>query len=814
MKNLMLKIAGVKSEAEFYKKFPTEESFMKAHGKEFKKAQKGANIHYADVANQSIPIVGDIIKGVQLLKDEKEALQSARQMKGVSDIMATAATSKVERPQRRYIRPEDMVNTGEEFFPVYGVGTNVLARNGGEVTNTYAPNNLYTNLEEAQDGAFLQGLSAFGQAGGTDLLGNVVTSFMGENAGGNIGSTIGGPAGRLIGNVIAPGVGGTIGEMVGKVGGQAIGTLVDKKPKKTEQAWKDTMDNVYRMAYGQNANNANSTFSSYMKNGGNTNPQVVKYMNGLTAKDYEDFAEMRTGGNIRQNVMDGDLQVYRGGAEPISYNPYMESGGETVMFRGPSHEDGGMPISYGASGANLNPKANIEVEGGEPATKIGDNLVVFGNLQIPNQFLSAIGDKDAKGKKFKTYAEILSQKEAKQNKLVSKSTDKLSSINVTSPHDKLTVNSLNANILGANMKLKDMAEKKRTLSSLQSAINDTAEEHGLVADDLVKGKITKAQNGATMLPGPTATAINKKGKYVPEFPTGATPVELEERELPTLPSYLKGTNEGGDWGKVAYDVASNLIPLLRPSDAERLSPNQLLGEMYALSTNQLEPVQTQLMYPELSTPYDISYQDILDENTAQARAISRLAGYNPAAQANIAAQVYLANQKVLGEQFRANQEQKAKTYAENRAILNATKAANLERLDQQYVRQEQAKATTKATTQAALNSIAAKFAQNQLENRTLATYENLYNYRFDPRFRAWNINAPYQFDIEGSDTSNIPATIPGPNGTTLYAQYKGKNFLGYYPQGRATTEEPTVKVPKEEKKKRNGTSLARAIHNL
>ena len=39
MKDKILKIAGVKSEAAFYKKFPTEASFKKAHGKELKKAK-------------------------------------------------------------------------------------------------------------------------------------------------------------------------------------------------------------------------------------------------------------------------------------------------------------------------------------------------------------------------------------------------------------------------------------------------------------------------------------------------------------------------------------------------------------------------------------------------------------------------------------------------------------------------------------------------------------------------------------------------------------------------------------------------------
>ena len=44
MKAKMLKIAGVKSEKEFYKKFPNEASFMAKHGGAFKKAQIGAYI--------------------------------------------------------------------------------------------------------------------------------------------------------------------------------------------------------------------------------------------------------------------------------------------------------------------------------------------------------------------------------------------------------------------------------------------------------------------------------------------------------------------------------------------------------------------------------------------------------------------------------------------------------------------------------------------------------------------------------------------------------------------------------------------------
>ena len=44
MKAQMLKLAGVKTEKEFYKKFPTEEAFMKKHGHKLKKAAFGIGL--------------------------------------------------------------------------------------------------------------------------------------------------------------------------------------------------------------------------------------------------------------------------------------------------------------------------------------------------------------------------------------------------------------------------------------------------------------------------------------------------------------------------------------------------------------------------------------------------------------------------------------------------------------------------------------------------------------------------------------------------------------------------------------------------
>ena len=55
MKDKILKIAGVKSEKEFYKKYPSEEAFMKAHGKEFRKAKIGDAIPKNQNAQYKVP---------------------------------------------------------------------------------------------------------------------------------------------------------------------------------------------------------------------------------------------------------------------------------------------------------------------------------------------------------------------------------------------------------------------------------------------------------------------------------------------------------------------------------------------------------------------------------------------------------------------------------------------------------------------------------------------------------------------------------------------------------------------------------------
>ena len=924
MKAKMLKLAGVKSEAEFYKKFPTEEAFMKVHSKHLKKAQFGDEMpllknytNYSDYENdyknwqtqsgmtpeggidqvgailgqgkpaaktkpaggskskltglidKAAPGAIDVIQGIGMLRGQKQALKSAEQMQALSDITLQATRLIPEQRERRYLRPEDNINTGEPFFPIYGVGTNPLAKNGTEIANTFAPNTIYDDLgyeplhdservkqfftggkmKKAADGDWLAGTDIHNLAGKGlgDKATGMLTNFMGESAGGKIGSGVGKAAGTIFG--------GPVGGMIGQFAGTAIGGLIDRSPQKIKRAQDATNRNIMASSLNQGFRGAQKQYTSFMEDGGNVNPQIISKFGNYSLEDLlaadSTMDTLRVGGHLKEYTaptaeamsterpmleQGGELAIHWGGdAEPISQNPYLPDGGETIMFRGQSHDDSdgqgntGIGITYGQS--------PVEVERGEPAVKLRDggnseSLVVFGNLKVPNSFVPILGE-EAKGKKFKNYVADLSKKENKQNKIIDKSSKGLENLDMNSPFDKLTLGSYKANIMGANMKLKDIAQKKMDAGELQNAMNTMMEYEGLEAGDdgMIKAKkgakIPKADIGANLPPvsdddyrylrnlyeaglkgkkadkqkfqkeyhriaKPYAEEIlaketptqyakdkgysntdvrgNEEGLYGPRtdaymaalktgynrgmgqiqtVPTGSTeikaPTTLTRTKASDLKPATKATtadNNKFDW----MNLVNQTLPYLRPTDAERLDANQLAGEMFALSQNQLEPVQAQLFQPELNVPYDISLQDIINENQADFRSQQRMVGYNPAAQGILNAQKYAANQKVLGEQFRMNQAQKQQVYNENRALLNQARLQNLGILDTQYQRQAAAKSATKATTQAALNSIADKYAKNRLEGRTLQAYENLYNYRFDPSMRTVNMNPLVDFE--------------------------------------------------------------------
>jgi len=955
MKDQILKLAGVKSEAAFYKKFPSEAAFMKVHGKAFKKAAMGASMvkkqltQLTDFSNppkaqlgiNTAPLPGaastaaatpkkikdpylqagmDVVEGVSMIKGQNDAVKEAKQNSLLTGVQAQAVASKPRDVTKNYYaRPEDTIIQPEQLFPSYGAGTNILSAqdgamvggNPGEIQNTYDPNTIYTDLgyEPLNDSNKLKafysggkltraqnGLSSslndggFGDfmsdQGGSEAMGNLSNMLINKGRGPSAGSKIGGGVGQAAGTFF----GGPVGGAIGKFAGQALGGFLDKSGKNIERYDDTSNTNIT----GMMGSYVPQQFGNVMENGGwvsnDWQPQTITKFGEYNVKDLlkppHDADMLRAGGHLKSYTppneramqtyaMGGELQVHRGEAEPISSNPYLPDGGETVMFRGPSHENGGMPISYGQS--------PVEVEGGEPAVKLRDgggedNLVVFGNLKIDKQSAEMLGNPKLKNQKFKNYVNDLSKIESKQNKIIDKSTEELELLTPNDSFDKLKLSALKANLMGGNLKLKDIAGKKQNAAALQSAINDTAEEYGVVADDLATGKV-KVDKESRKARWGDAISKAEAGKIIPKFKTeeeakaagytkttegkwikkskATANTESEKKTAEAMVEAPKGQKRStsGLYGKVspeqfdkvkkentwfdwtgfdpnnpsdvyhyqkafnekakevgstakispdskfgeqtasarlntAKDVAlgkgaeqfaevedaeaeaetpekfnwmnlvNQAIPYFRPSDAEKLDPRQLTGEMYALSQNQLEPVQAQTYQPQLQTPYDISYQDQLNEITAQTRQAERLAINNPSALAAINAQANMAKSQVLGEQMRTNQALKAQIYGSNINTLNQAQLQNLQTYDTQQQRQEAAKSATKATTQAALSSIASKYAQNKLENKQLGVMENLYNYRYDKSGRAINMNPLAQFDTEYTGNSSSQSAPP------------------------------------------------------
>jgi hypothetical protein len=1057
MKAKMLKIAGVKTESAFYKKFPTQEAFMKVHGKEFKKAQMGVEIEKAQnglmqgpeqapsnnyyqnnnpffttnpgatgLNNPAVaaPQTGggmagampymqagmDVVQGLSMIKGQKNRVKQAKQQAAVTDVQARAAESRdvdTRRQQQDYfgrkrnalMRP---IN-GEELFPVDGVGTNVLAKDGAEIQNTYAPDNLYDDLgyeplndsskvKQFQYGGYMfptgmtsqqANISQYG-----DMASNLSNRFINQGGQEDAGSMIGGGIGAGIGTAF----GGPIGGAIGKFAGKTIGGLIDTSDKKIAKYNKQTDKNIERITGQAFAQNLQQQNQSYMEDGGYVNPeynpQLITMFGDHDADDFADYAHkfragghlksytapseraMETyedGGEVRTSALNGEVRTtWGGGVKTLSHNPYMPGTGETIQFVGNSHDtydpkskQTGIGVKYGqgdqdsytdyAEYGTEQADANVEVEK-EPAAELIDpvtgekNLTVWGNLKIPNQYIDLLGDPKAKGKKFKNYVGVdLFKQEKKGNKLVEEAMKIANKENAT----PLEISTAQAKKYGGELILKTAAERKIKAADLQNAINDTAEENGILADDLARGKykidketmfgqakwgtsIPQAKDGATTTTESTKfpsveaakkagyTNYNAKTKKWEKTITKADGTKTQEAAAVALDAIPKGqkANEatglyGGvtpeqfeaykaknkwfNWSRfdpknpahlneykkafnekaksigsasrilddpdgkpkfgqqyysanideqvkeqppvtaieeadieetvptepipykrnVLMDIYNQALPYIRKMPNERLDPRQLYGEMYGLSNNQLEPVDAQFYRPQLDVPYDISLQDQRNEVTAQTRAAQRMVGYNPAAQAQIAAQAYEPLNKITGEEFRLNQAMKDRVYSGNRATLNDAQLKNLAIADQQYERQSQARSNTKAITQAALQSIGDKYVQNALENRKERIQSNLYpQYSFDSEGRVINTGQLTQFNIPtvgSKQGTQQQVPVKDASGKVLY--YQLEEYDPSADGGVGTP--PLVSLSKNGKsiKARNG-SIVKSYKNL
>lgn len=208
------------------------------------------------------------------------------------------------------------------------------------------------------------------------------------------------------------------------------------------------------------------------------------------------------------------------------------------------------------------------------------------------------------------------------------------------------------------------------------------------------------------------------------------------------------------------------------SDAEGLQFKQILPEIYAGATNREEPVWLQQYNPQLYQHHTESFQERRNQITSQGRATRQYLQNDANAQAVLAAQEYDALNQVGAEEFRINQGIAEDITNKNISLLNESQLKNLQLADLQYTRQATAKSKTKTVNQDILNSVSNKVLQNQLEQRTLKVYENMYpHYRYDEDYKLDKVGTHGSEYINGltpvSAVNNTAEKVVfGPNGET------------------------------------------------
>lgn len=292
------------------------------------------------------------------------------------------------------------------------------------------------------------------------------------------------------------------------------------------------------------------------------------------------------------------------------------------------------------------------------------------------------------------------------------------------------------------------------------------ELNGLV-NVITKGEDSKVYNQTqpyTSVPTTTDDELTKRIRgYKPLAPYQLTDEQLNQQ--PNTDQFNRINSKD-----YSFDF-TNPPKLNKPTSARPFNPTQIMGEVYAGAANKQVPVWSQRYEPQLYQPYQVSFQDRLNENTATFNALRKNQTDNPSSLATMASQKYQADTGVLGEEFRTNQAISNDIVNKNVSLLNDAQYKNLSLADTQAVRQSQARSLTKGTNQAILNSVSNKVLQHELENKTLQAYENLTDYRINPETGSMNYYGP-----KGQDLINWGGIGYGNNmdeGTRVSRQFNG-----------------------------------------
>ena len=277
---------------------------------------------------------------------------------------------------------------------------------------------------------------------------------------------------------------------------------------------------------------------------------------------------------------------------------------------------------------------------------------------------------------------------------------------------------------------------------------------------------------------PTKISINPTTPIgLPSAPAFSTPTPETKPATPTQPTYSLGPTSP------KRDI---------PTQAKPLGFNDVASDIFDIATNHERPVYGQKFIPQLYQPYQVSFQDRINQNQESFNDIKRLVNpANPAALGSLAAQKYTSDNAVRADEFRTNQGISNQVYNENVGLTNNAQLENLRLADTQYTRQEGANAKTREMNQMIVNDISDKYNAVKMRNNELRAYENLYNYRLqenpktggldetnynpDQNFEFLNRNSP------STSADNRRTTVYNPNGTVRnYRDTKDADVVNQY----------------------------------
>lgn len=209
-----------------------------------------------------------------------------------------------------------------------------------------------------------------------------------------------------------------------------------------------------------------------------------------------------------------------------------------------------------------------------------------------------------------------------------------------------------------------------------------------------------------------------------------TPAARNTPDMSYMTSYGSPYQQINNRPSSQTNVSSNRA---RPSIADniRLNPLDFANEIGAIF-DRPDYVQGQQFDPLLLQPYQVSFQDRLNQNNSTFRALAQQLPNNPEALSALAAQRYEADNQALAEQFRTNQQIANTITNQNTGILNQAAMTNLQLADIQYERQERARANTQSRRDQALSSISNKFGRNRRDRTTAQLLESRSDFRLSP----------------------------------------------------------------------------------